>query len=63
MDMKRTEREIDMIRGKMTVGAATLLEVEDFLQYVDVLESMVEEAAQDDIYGTEGWKHSVGWED
>jgi len=57
----RTERELDMIRGKMLVNAATQDELHDFLRYVSVLESLVEDASMEDFYGTEGWRHHIGW--
>ena len=56
----RPIRELDMIRGKMTVGAATPAEMRDFLTYVVVLEGLVEEASNEDFFGTEGWQHKVG---
>ena len=58
-----TEREVDMIRGKLSVGAATLNETYDFLVYVEALEQLVEEASVEDFYGSEGWKHRIGWDD
>ena len=56
------EREIDMIRGKMLVGAATPGELQSFLFYVSLIEGFVEEASDSDFYGTEGWRHSIGWD-
>lgn len=56
------EREIDMIRGKMLVAAATAEELKDFLTYVSFLEGLLEEANCEDFYGTEGWQHRAGWE-
>lgn len=57
-----SERELDMIRGKMMVGAATPVELRDFLIYVSSLESLVEEASMEDFYGTEGWRRRLGWD-
>jgi len=57
----RPENEIDIIRGKMLVNAATQEELHDFLRYITTLESLVEEASQEDFYGTEGWRHRLGW--
>ena len=56
----RSVRELDMIRGKMMVGAATPAEMRDFLTYVSVLEGLVEDASNEDFFGTEGWQHKVG---
>jgi len=61
MDIK-SEREINMIRGKMAVGHASVDEIRDFLYYVTHLEQFVEEASDEDFYGTEGWKHRIGWD-
>lgn len=58
----RPEREIDMIRGKMLVNHASTEELHDFLRYVSALESMVEDASNADFYGTEGWRHNIGWD-
>lgn len=59
----RSERDLDMIRGKMLVAAASREELHDFLYYVSMLEDLVEEASDEDFYGTEGWRHRLGWED
>lgn len=56
------ERELDMIRGKMLVNRATQEELHEFLHYVNVLESLVDEASDEDFYGTEGWRHRIGWD-
>ena len=58
----KSMRELDMIRGKMLVNKATQEELHDFLRYVNVLEDLVEEASDQDFYGTEGWQHSIGLE-
>lgn len=58
----KSEQEIDMIRGKMLVNAATQEELHDFLFYVSFIEGMVEDASNEDFYGTEGWRHLIGWE-
>ena len=59
----RSEREIDMIRGKMLVAAATAKELQDFLVYVQILETLVDQASNEDFYGTEGWRHLIGWDE
>lgn len=58
-----TEREINEIRGKMSVNAATHQEVRKFLYYVQKLEDLVEEAGCEDFYGTDGWRHRFGWDE
>ena len=59
----KSEREIDMIRGKMLVAAATADELAEFLKYVSAIENLVEEASNEDFYGTGGWQRRLGWED
>lgn len=58
----KSEAELYEIRGKMMVNAASQQEVFDFLSYVNVLESLVEDASCEDFYGTEGWRESIGLE-
>lgn len=55
-----TERELDTIRGKMLVNAATQEELHAFLHFVAALERLVDEADLDDYFGTEGWRHRLG---
>ena len=57
-----TEREINEIRGRIKIAMATGADLDAFLQYVDQLENLVEEASEDDFYGTEGWRHRMGWD-
>ena len=56
-----TEREMDVIRGKMLVNKASQGELHQFLKYVSFLEGLVEEASMEDFFGTEGWRHLAGW--
>lgn len=58
----KTERELDVIRGKMLVGAASAEELMDFLCFVSELERLVDEADLDDYFGTEGWRRRLGWD-
>lgn len=58
----KTEKQLDAIRGKMMVNAASQQEIFDFLSYVACLESLVEEASDEDFYGTEGWRKAIGLE-
>jgi len=58
----KSEREIYEIAGKMRIGAASITELQYFLEYTTVLEQMVREASDDDFFGTEGWKHFIGWD-
>ena len=53
-------RELDVIRGKILVGHATIEELQDLLMYVSALEGLVEDASVEDFYGSEGWQHRLG---
>ncbi len=59
----RSEKEINMIRGKISLNGTSGAEIEDFFKYVDKLEELVKEASDYDVYGTQGWKYAIGWED
>jgi hypothetical protein len=58
----KTEKEIDTIRGKMLVAKATQEELTAFLLYVSKLETLVEEASAEDLYGSHGWRYRLGWD-
>jgi hypothetical protein len=60
--LNASEKELNMIRGKMIVGKASIEEVRNFLEYVSIIEGLVEYASEQDFYGTEGWRHWVGLE-
>lgn len=44
------------------VGHQTQQELVDFLQIIQQFESMLDEADEDDYFGTEGWRHRLGWD-
>ena len=58
----KSEKELNMIRGKMLVAAATAEELAEFLKYVSAIEELVEEASAEDLYGTNGWRYRMGWD-
>jgi len=60
MKKLKSLKELNIIRGKMMVGAATAEEQRDFFTYVNEIEELVEEASIEDFYGTEGWQHRLG---
>lgn len=62
MKKLKSEREIDEVRGKMLVNAATKDELHAFLDYVNALEALIEEASNEDFFGSEGWQHRLGWD-
>jgi len=53
-------RELDTIRGKMLVAAATQEELHVFLHYVSDLERLLDDADLEDFFSTEGWQHYLG---
>jgi hypothetical protein len=58
-----SEKELDMIRGKMLVAAATPKELQAFLLYVTELEALLDRCDSEDFFGTEGWHREVGWDE
>jgi len=55
-----SERELNIIRGKMLGNQANKQEVNAFMAYVEAMEKLLEDADADDYYGTEGWRKYVG---
>lgn len=57
-----TQRELNYIRGKALVGHATPKELLSVFSHYDLLESKLDEADNDndDVYGTDGWRHYFG---
>jgi len=55
-----TDRELNTIRGKATVGHATPKEIMSVFMHYDMIEMKLEEFEQDDTFGTEGWRHAFG---
>lgn len=66
----KNKEEIDIIKGKLHCfigvenehSCASKEDILNFLKYVKSLEELVEEASQQDFYGTEGWQHKIGLE-
>ena len=48
--------------GRLEINATTLQDVEALLWYIESLEEMVEIASAGDFFGTEGYKHHLGWD-
>ena len=53
---------INTIRGKNIVGKATKEDVLILFEHLDALEMLLDEADDDDLFGTEGWKRRIGLE-
>lgn len=57
-----SEKAYNVILGKV----ADKLPTEDYENLLDVLskfEELLGIADEDDFFGTEGWKHYIGWEE
>ena len=48
---------LNIIRGKNLVGKATKQDVFVLFEHIDALETLLDETDQDDVFGTEGWRH------
>lgn len=55
-----TDRELNIIRGKVLVGHATRDEMLSVFFHLDMLEHKLDEADGEDALGTEGWRHYFG---
>jgi len=49
-----TAKNINFIRGRNSVGAATQYDVDQLLEHIDALESFLDEYECEDVFGTEG---------
>jgi hypothetical protein len=56
----QTEKTINIIRGKNLVGKAEKADVDKLIEHIDALEMLLDEGDDDDIFGTEGWRHRLG---
>lgn len=51
-----TEKELNTIRGKASVGRATPAEILSVFGHYDLIESKMDEVEVDDFFGPEGWR-------
>ena len=58
-----TREEINIIHGKTIAGTIDLSDVEKLLFYINYLETELDRCDEDDLLGTEGWRHYFGVED
>ena len=58
-----TESELNYIRGKARVGAASIDEIRSVFIHLDYLEMQLESLDNEDFFGTEGWRHRLLGED
>lgn len=52
-----SNKELNTIRGKATVGKATVEEIQQIFGHIDTLEEWLDDADMEDTFGTEGWRH------
>ena len=57
-----SKEDFYVIKGKILSGSATIEEATEFMGVVDKVFGMVEDASQEDFYGTEGYEHVLGWD-
>jgi hypothetical protein len=53
-----TEQELNIIRGKASVGHASPEELLSVFGHYDLIEMKLDELDGEDYFGTEGWRHS-----
>jgi hypothetical protein len=60
-----SERELNTIRGKAIVGHASTDEILSVFRHLDTIEQKLDEAEEElgDFFGTEGWRHWMGYPD
>lgn len=58
-----TEQELNIIRGKVLAGAASQEEILAVFMHYDLVEIKLDEADNDDMLGTQGWRYFVGLPD
>lgn len=60
--MVNSEKDYNILVGKLAVGELTQEERFDLLELISTFEGMLDEADGDDYFGTEGWRHRLGWD-
>ena len=58
----QTDKTINIIRGKNLVGKTEKADVDARIAHIDALEMLLDEGDDEDMFGTEGWRHRVGIE-
>ena len=58
-----TIKELNIIRGKTLVGAASREELLSVFGHLDAMEMKLDELDCEDALGTEGWRHTILEED
>jgi len=58
--IKLTEKQLNIIRGKASVGKATMKEIMSVFEHLDAMENMLDEKDSEDFFGTQGWREFFG---
>ena len=58
-----TQKEINIIRGKVEVGKAKPKDILRVFDHWDLMEDTMNGMERDDFFGTEGWRHFFGLPD
>jgi hypothetical protein len=53
-----SDKELNTIRGKASVGKATPAELRRVFEHLDAIEAKLDELDFDDYFGSEGWRHA-----
>lgn len=56
----QADKFLNTVRGKAMVGHATSDEIMKVFEHLDALEMFLDEHDEDDVFGTEGWRHAIG---
>lgn len=51
------------VKGQILSGSADHEDVVDWMNVIEKVFEMVDEASCEDFYGTEGYKHALGWDE
>ena len=55
-----TDKQLNTIRGRVSVGKATTKEILSVFEHLDKLEMALDEKDSEDFFGTEGWRNFFG---
>jgi hypothetical protein len=56
-----SERKLNTIRGKALVGHASRDEILAVFGHIDELEAFLDDADDEDTFGTEGWRRAIDY--
>ncbi|MCI1002815.1 hypothetical protein HWD97_22340 [Ochrobactrum sp. C6C9] len=59
----QSEKFLNTVRGKAMVGHASPEEIMKVFDHLDALEMFLDDHDEGDVFGTEGWRHTIGMED